>query len=59
MIAELDGNAAQDEQPQYDHQRQVKSAEAGRVKRGKGKVQRAARREQPDFVAIPNGADGA
>ena len=59
MVAELDRNAAQDEQPQHDHQRQIESAEAGSVERGESEVERAAGSEQPDFVAIPYRTDRA
>ena len=59
MIAELDRDAAQDQQPQHDHQRQIEAAEAGGIERGEGEVERAAGGEQPDFVAVPDGADGA
>src|ERR1019366_5967537 len=59
VIAELDGYAAQDEEPEHDHQRQIESAEAGGVERGEGEEQRAAGGEQPDLIAVPDGADGA
>lgn len=57
--AEFDADAAQDEQPEDDVQRQVESAEGRRVEQGKGEVEGAASGDEPDLVAVPDGADGA
>ena len=59
MRAQLDANAAQHQQPQDHHQREVEAAEAGGIEQGEGEVERAAGGEQPDFVAIPYRTDGA
>src|SRR5258708_428599 len=45
VSAEFDADAAQNEQPQHNHQRQVEPAEAGRVELRKSKVKCAAGRE--------------
>src|SRR5262249_36304134 len=59
MQAELDADPTQDEQPQYNHQRQIESAEPRSVEKRKSKVERSAAGQQPDFVAVPNRTDGA
>jgi hypothetical protein len=59
VIAELDGDAAQDQQPQHDHQGQIESAEAGGVERREREIQRAAAGQQPHFVAVPHRTDDA
>src|SRR5258706_2239597 len=59
VSAEFNADAAQNEQPQHNHQRQVKPAEAGRVELRKSKIKCATGSEQPDFVAIPHRANGA
>src|SRR5262249_28644810 len=58
VVAKLDRDSAEDQQPEDDHQRQVESAEARRVQSGEGEVERSAGGEQPDFVAVPDGSDG-
>src|SRR5512140_403326 len=58
MVTELDRDAAQDQQPQDDHEWQVKAAESGRVQRGKSEVEAAAAGEQPNLVAVPERPDG-
>ena len=56
--AELDGEAAQDEQPQHHHQRQVEAAEPRRVgAREKREHQHPAGGDEPDLVAVPHRAD--
>ena len=47
------------EQPEHDHQRQIEAAEGRGVEERKGEVECAAAGEEPDFVAVPHGADGA
>src|SRR2546423_4902954 len=59
MRPQLDADAAQHQQPEHDHQRQVEAAEARRVEQRKGEVERAAGGYQPDFVAVPHRPDGA
>src|SRR5581483_469087 len=56
--AELDSDGPQYQKPEHHHQRQVKSTEAGGIELWEGEVKRAARREQPDLVAIPHRTDG-
>src|SRR6266481_6465868 len=50
---QLNAGAAHDEQPEHDHQRQVKTAERGGIEERKGKIQSASSGEQPDFVPVP------
>ena len=59
MHAQLDAGAAQDEQPQHNHQGQIETAEGGGVERREGKVERAATGQQPDFVAVPDRTDAS
>ena len=59
MVAELDGDAAQNQQPQHHHQRQIEAAETGRIERREGEVEGATGGQQPDFVAVPNRSDCA
>src|SRR5258708_23120379 len=58
MRAEFDADAAQDQQPQHHHERQIESAEAGSVELRESKVEGASGGHQPDLVAVPDGADG-
>jgi hypothetical protein len=51
--------AAQDEQPEHDHERQIEAAEGRGVEQREGEEEGASGGEQPDFVAVPDGADGA
>jgi hypothetical protein len=55
----FDADAAEHQQPEDDHERQIEAAEAGGVEQGEGEQERASGGEQPDFVAVPHGADGA
>ena len=57
VVAQLNTNAAQNQQPQHDHQRQIEAAEGRGVEQRKGEVERAATGQQPDLVAIPYRAD--
>src|SRR6185437_308525 len=59
MHAQLNPNAAQNEEPQNDHQRKIEAAETGSVKQWKGEVQSSAAGDQPDFIAVPYRANGA
>ncbi len=54
VTAQFNSDAAQNEQPQHNRQREVKPAEARRVELRECKIQRAAGGEQPDFVAVPD-----
>ena len=58
-MPKLDGQGAEDEQPEHDHQRQIKPAERCRQEQRKGEEHRAAGGDQPDLIAIPNRADRA
>ena len=58
VIAQLKRHAAQDEQPENDHEGEIEAREGRGVEQRKGEVERAAAGEQPDFVAVPDGADG-
>src|SRR5208283_4319173 len=58
VCAELNADAAQHEEPQDHGQGQVKAAEAGGIEQRKREVQRSAGGYQPDFIAVPYGADG-
>src|SRR6476620_10684504 len=49
MHTQFNANAAQNEEPQNDHQRKIKTAEAGCIQQGKGEIQSSAAGEQPDF----------
>ena len=55
--AELDRDAAQDERPENQEDRQVEAREAGREHRREGEEEDAAGGEQPDLVAVPERAD--
>ena len=59
VAAELDGDAAQDERPHHHEDGQVEAGEARGEHLGKGQEQGAAAGQQPDLVAVPEGADGA
>src|SRR5512140_3824808 len=59
VMPELDAERAQDEQPEHNHERQVEAAETRGVKEREGVEESAPGRDQPDFVAVPDGADGA
>ena len=54
MVAQLQADAAQDQQPKHDHQRQVKAAEGRCVKQRKSKIERAAAGQQPHLVPVPH-----
>jgi hypothetical protein len=57
--AQFNADAAQHQQPEHDHERQVEAAEAGGVEPGEGEVERACGSDEPDFVTVPDRADGA
>ena len=57
VLRHLDRYAAQNQQPQYHHQRQVEAAEAGGIQRREGEIQRAAAGHQPYLVAVPYRTD--
>jgi hypothetical protein len=58
VVAELDGDAAQDQQPEHHHQGQVKPAETRGIESREGKIERPTPGQQPDFVAVPDRSDG-
>src|ERR1017187_4722135 len=57
VIAKLDGDAAQDQEPEHDHQRQIEPAEARRVERREREVEGPTTGKEPYFVSVPDGAD--
>ena len=57
LVAELDAEAAEEQQPQHEHQREIETAEARRVQGGKGGHHRPADAEEPHFVAVPHRPD--
>ena len=59
MRPQFDADAAQHEQPEHHHQGQVEAAETRSVKQREREIERAAGSQQPDFIAIPNRANGA
>ena len=59
MAAELDADAAEDEQPEHHHEREIETAEGRGVKQREGEEERASGSEQPDLVAIPDRSDGS
>ena len=52
--AQLDAGAAQNKQPQHNHQGQVEAAEGCGIKSREGKIEGAAAGQQPDFVSVPD-----
>src|SRR6185437_13093031 len=58
MAAELNRNTPQHQKPQYDHQCEIETAEARGVETWEREIERSARREEPDFIAIPDGPNG-
>ena len=59
VAAQFEGDAAQDERDEHQEEREVERAEHRRVKVREGREARAARRDHPDFVAVPYGQDRA
>src|ERR1035437_253353 len=57
VVAQLQAYAAQDQQPEHNHQRQIEATEGRGVEQRKGEVERAAADQQPDLIAVPDGAD--
>src|ERR1700687_6258405 len=51
---QFNANAAQHEQPEHDHERQVEAAETGGIEQREGEVEGAPGGEQPDFVSVPD-----
>ena len=58
LAAELDRYGPQDEGEQHEHERDVEAGEDRGVRFGKRGEHRAAERDEPDFVAVPDRADG-
>ena len=58
VAADLDGDAAQDERPQHQPQRQVEPGERDGHDAGEGEQERAPEGQQPDFVPAPERTDG-
>src|SRR5579884_3725610 len=59
MIAELDGDSSQHQQPEHDHQREIESAETRSIERRKSHEESNAAGDQPDFVSVPYRPNGA
>src|SRR5262249_35948190 len=59
MSAQLNANTAQDQQPQHDHQRQIKPAETRGVEKRKSEEKGPTAGQQPYFVAVPDRPHGA
>ena len=57
MMAELDADSTQHQQPQHHHQREIEAAEAGGIQQRESEIQRAACGQQPHFIAIPYRTD--
>ena len=58
LAAKLKGHSAHDEGQQHQKQGQIKTAEHRGIDRRKRGKQSAARGEQPDFIAVPEGLNG-
>src|SRR5262249_47911690 len=59
MVAELDGDATENQQPQHHHECEIKSAKGRGVERREGEKQRPSSGQEPDLVAVPHRADRA
>ena len=59
VTAHLNSDPAQHQQPQHDHERQIKTTEARGIKLWKGEIECAAGSDQPHFIAIPIRRDHA
>ena len=59
VAAELDADAAQNEQPEHHNEREIEAAEGRGIEQREGEEECATGSEQPDFVAVPDRADGA
>jgi hypothetical protein len=57
VVAQLHADSPQHQQPQHNHQRQIKARERRRVEQRKGKIERTAARQQPHLVAVPHRAN--
>src|SRR5512147_870255 len=57
MRADLQGQTPSDQTPQEDHEREVKAAEADRVKPGECQEQKRAQHNQPNLISPPEMAD--
>ena len=59
MMAELEGDAAQDECGEHEEERNVEGAEHRRIDMRESRKRGTARRNHPDLVAVPDRADAA
>ncbi len=57
MGAELDRHAAQNQQPEHQHQRQIKAGKRGGVDLGESQEEHSPRGDQPYLVAVPDRPD--
>ena len=58
VMTELERHTAQDERDEHEEERDVERAEHRRIDVRKRREHRAARRDHPHLVAVPNGTDG-
>ena len=58
VIAQLKADAAEDKEPEDDHEREVEATEGRGVEERESEVERASPGKEPDFIAVPHGADG-
>ena len=59
MMAELEGDAAQDEGGEHEEERNVEGAEHRRIDMRESRKRGTARRNHPDLVAVPDRTDAA
>src|ERR1039457_1553198 len=57
MVAQCDADAAQEKQQENDHEREIEAAEGRGVEEREGEIERTSASEEPDFIAVPHGAD--
>src|SRR5215475_11787130 len=58
LAAEFDRDCAKDQRKQQRHEGSVESGKHGRVCDRESRKQRAAKRNEPDFVPVPDRTDG-
>jgi len=58
LAAEFDGHGAEDEGEEQEDEGEVEAGKDGGVDFGEGGKERTASGDEPDFVAVPDGADG-
>ena len=58
MVAHLDAEAPEHQEPEHHHQGEIETAEAGGIEQREGEVECPARGEKPDLISIPHRPDG-